>query len=117
MSSETQSVAFMLPVLPDRIEQDRRVMRDLWNGERRAEHEAARKRLGITRESAWLQPVPDGAVVVVLVESPDLDAALAGVATSTEPFVRWFRDHCREVHGVDLEAGFPPPEQLLDFRA
>ncbi len=38
-------------------------------------------------------------------------------ATSEEPFDRWFRDHVREVHGVDLTAGFPPPEQILDYRA
>jgi hypothetical protein len=25
--------------------------------------------------------------------------------------------HIKEVHGMDLPEGFPPPEQLLDFRA
>jgi hypothetical protein len=29
----------------------------------------------------------------------------------------WFREQVREVHGVSLEDGFPPPEQILDFRA
>jgi len=38
------------------------------------------------------------------------------LATSQEPFDQWFRGHIHEVHAIDLTAGFPPPEQLLDFR-
>ena len=30
---------------------------------------------------------------------------------------RWFRDHVREVHGVNVEDCFPPPKQIMDFRA
>jgi hypothetical protein len=29
----------------------------------------------------------------------------------------WFRDHVRDEHGIALEDGFPPPEQILDFDA
>ncbi len=29
----------------------------------------------------------------------------------------WFREQVRDVHGINLEDGFPPPEQILDFRA
>jgi hypothetical protein len=39
------------------------------------------------------------------------------MAESDEPFDRWFRDHVRDVHGVSLEDGFEPPEQVLDFRS
>jgi hypothetical protein len=28
----------------------------------------------------------------------------------------WFREHERDVHGINLEDSFPPPEQILDFR-
>jgi hypothetical protein len=38
------------------------------------------------------------------------------LATSQEPFDQWFREHIRNVHGMDLAAGFPPPEQVLDYR-
>ena len=44
-------------------------------------------------------------------------AAFKTIATSEDPFDRWFRDHVREVHGVALEEGFTPPEQILDFRS
>jgi hypothetical protein len=49
-------------------------------------------------------------------EADDLQAAFALIGSSDEPFDRWFRDHVKDVHGIALEEGFPPPEQILDFR-
>lgn len=117
MSSEVQTVAFTIPLLPGTTEIDRRAMNSCWHGERRSEYEASRKRLGITREGVWIQPGPDGDVALAVIEAADIKAALAGISTSQEPFDVWLRDHCRTVHGVDLEAGFPPPELVLDYRA
>lgn len=70
----------------------------------------------MTREAVWIQSTPGGDMAVVLMEADDLEAALKVIATSDEPFDRWFRDHVRDVHGIALEEGFPPPEQILDFR-
>ncbi len=28
----------------------------------------------------------------------------------------WFRDVIREVHGIELTKGFPPPELMLGYR-
>jgi hypothetical protein len=64
----------------------------------------------------WIQSTPGGDVAVVVIEAPDVQAAMGGLATSEEPFDRWFREHIRDVHGIDLAEGLPPPEQLLDFR-
>lgn len=112
----TQAIAFAVPLLPGKTETDRAVMRSCADGERAAGHHASRERHGVTREAVWIQPTPDGDVAVVVLEARDIGAALQGIATSEEPFDRWFRDHCRDVHGIDLEAGFPPPEQVLDYR-
>jgi hypothetical protein len=112
-----ESVGFVLPLLPGKIETDRAVMRSCWNGERKASHHAARERLGITREAVWIQQTPTGDVVIVYMEADDLQAAVEGMASSQEPFDRFFREHVREVHGLNLEDGFTPPEQILDFRA
>ena len=110
-------IGFVVPLLPGKREVDRGVMRSCWDGERRASHRAARARLGITREAVWIQPTPAGDVAVVYMEADDLPAALEGMAASQEPFDRWFREHVRDVHGVDLEQGMAPPEQILDYRA
>jgi hypothetical protein len=79
---------------------------------------ASRERAGIAREAVWIQSTPEGDVAVVLIEAADVQAAMGALATSEEPFDQWFREHIRDVHGIDLAADeFPPPEQVLEFRA
>lgn len=109
-------MAFAVPLLPGKSDADRAAMRSCGDGGRRAAHGSSRERLGITKESVWIQTTPAGDVAVVHLEAHDLDAALRGMAVSDEPFDRWFREHVRDVHGLALEEGFPPPEQVLDFR-
>jgi hypothetical protein len=65
----------------------------------------------------WIQSTPDGDVGVVVLEAPDIEAAMAAMATSNELFDQWFREHIRDVHGIDLAESAPPPEQVLDYRA
>jgi len=112
-----QATAFVVPLLPGKTETDRSAMRSCWHGDRKAAYESSRKRLGITRESVWIQNTPGGDVAVVVLEAHDLQTALNGVGASQEPFDAWFREHARDVHGISLETGFPPPEQVLDFRS
>ena len=45
------------------------------------------------------------------------DPAGSGMAASDQPHDRWFREYVLDVHGVDLAESFPPPEQVLDYRA
>jgi len=85
------------------------------HGERKVAYQASRQRLGITREGGWLQLTP-GDVAVFYLEADDLYAALNGLATSTDPFDTWFRELTREIHGIDLAGGLPPPEQAVDYR-
>ncbi len=112
-----QTIGFIAPLLPGKTETDRSAMISCWRGERKGAYEHSRRQLGITREAIFLQSTPNGDVAVVYWEATDVGAALKGLATSEEPFERWFRGHVREVHGVNVEDGFPPPEQVLDFRA
>ncbi|MBV9422960.1 MAG: hypothetical protein JOZ98_08625 [Solirubrobacterales bacterium] len=112
-----QSVAFAAPILPGRTDDDREAMRSCSHGERKVAFESSRARHGITREAVWIQPTPAGDVAVVYIEGEDLQATFTGLGSSQEPFDSWFRAMTREIHGIDLEQGFPPPEQLIDFRA
>jgi len=110
-----EAVAFTLPILPGKTDTDREVMHSFWHGERQADFRASRERHGITREAAWIQETPDGNAAIIYLEADNLDAALQGIATSTDPFDRWFRDYVRDVHGYDLEESAPPPELVLDY--
>jgi hypothetical protein len=109
------AVAFVLPLLPGKTDADRSAMTSCWQGDRKHAFRASRERHGITREAVWIQEIPEGDVVIVYLEADDLEAALQGVGRSGEPFDAWFREHVREVHGIRLEEGFSPPEQVLDF--
>ena len=112
-----EATGLAIPLLPGKTEQDRAVMISCWRGERREEFAASRKRHGITREAVFVQATPDGDVVVLYLEAHDIDAAVNSLATSEDPFDQWFRDHVLEVHGLSLSDGFPPPEQIMDYRA
>jgi hypothetical protein len=113
---QMQCIAFAAPILPGKTETDRSAMQSCSDGERKEAFESSRQRHGITREAVWIQQTPDGDIAVVYLEADDLEAAFAGLGSSQEPFDRWFRDVIREVHGIDLAEGFPPPAQLLDYR-
>lgn len=111
-----QSVAFAVPILPGKTETDRAAMASCADGEKQREHQASRSRHGVSRESVWIQQTPAGDLAVVYLEADDLQAALQGYGSSSDPFDVWFRELLKDVHGIDLAAGFPPPEQVLDFR-
>jgi hypothetical protein len=111
-----QTIGFIAPLLPGKTEEDRSAMISCWRGERQEAYEASRRRLGISREAIYIQSTPIGDVAVVYWEADDVEAALKGMAISEDPFDRWFRDHVRDVHGINVEDGFPPPEQVVDLR-
>lgn len=110
-----QSVAFALPLLPGQTDADRDALGSCWTGSRRERFGDARRRAGVAREAVWIQPSGGQDVAVIYLEADDLAAAFTMLATSTEPFDRWFREHVRRVHGIDLGDGFTPPELVLDF--
>lgn len=110
------AIAFAVPVMPGQADLDRQAMTSCWHGDRREQHAESRRRLGITRESVWIQSTPAGELAVVVLEGPDLGAALDGLANSTSEFDVWFRDHISAVHGIDLQAGLAPSKQILDYR-
>ena len=101
----SQSVGFVIPLLPGKTETERAALASMDSGERKADAKASRDRHGITRESAWIQSTPMGDLVAVYLEAEDLGAALGGIGTSTDPFDVWFREHNMDVHGVDLAVG------------
>ena len=110
-----QSVAFAVPLLPGQTEAARIALASCWSGARKEAYQDARRRAGIIREAAWIQPGQGGDIAVVYLEADDLAAAFTILGTSAEQFDRWFRGHVRQVHGIALEEGFTAPELVLDF--
>jgi hypothetical protein len=110
------SAAF--PILAGKTDQARRFASDVV-GARRREFDESQARFGSTRETWALQSTPDGDLMLVWFEAPDIEKGFATLAESTEPFDVWFRQQVQEITGFDL--GAPPddalPEVLVDWTA
>lgn len=81
---------------------------------RRDEFGRSRDRAGITRQVVWLQP--DADLAVVRTDAEDPHTALEALATSPEPFDRWYAEQELNVHGRPLHLAGGPPELLADYR-
>jgi hypothetical protein len=106
------------PVLPGKSEQARAFAREI-AGPRRRDFDDSQARISATRETWAIQSTPDGELMLVWFETPDIEKAFATLAESSEPFDVWFRQQALEVSGVDLgsPAEEPPPEVVVDWKA
>ena len=112
------SLAMAFPILPGKTEQWKHFNQEM-AGPRHSEYEASRKRLGETREAAYLQHTPQGDMAVIYAEAQDVQRVFEGFGRSQEPFDVWFREQVKEIHGVDLSQPLPGPlpEAFTDWRA
>jgi hypothetical protein len=86
---------------------------EAWSGEltgpRRAEFEDMNQRHGLTEHRAYLQPLPDGNYLVLVVVEGDAAAGfLPSVAQSDHDFDRWFTQSVVDLHEFDLSGPMPP---------
>ena len=65
-----------------------------------------------TDEAYWLQPGPEGDLLIVI-SNRDQDAFMEIMANPQTDFDRWFRDQLQEVFGSDENAPPSPPNELL----
>jgi hypothetical protein len=84
-------------------------------GSRRAEFEDFHRRVGLSKESWYLQQSPQGELFVLVIEGDPL-GAVQKLGASNESFDVWFRERAKEVHGVDFSQPLPgpPPEQVFE---
>jgi hypothetical protein len=110
-------VCFALPVIDGRTGDARAFFFEL-EQQRKAEFDASERRIGITKESWYLQQTPRGDLVIGYMESPDFAAALGAFAQSADAFDVWFKQRMLTITGVDLNnppAG-PLSEQLSSYQ-
>ena len=72
-------------------------------GKRNAEYQAARARIGVQRESVFLQSSKAGDAVVFYWLAADPQTSLKKLIASTAAFDEWLRVTAREAHPVSLE--------------
>jgi len=107
MSTEA-GIAF--PLLPGKRDALDRLVRAL-TGERKSEYDTAQAT--VLRESWFVQSTPQGDLIIVHFDAPDVEAVFAGLATSQEPFDVWFRDQVLDITGVDLSQPSPGTSECV----
>lgn len=82
-------------------------------GERKAEFEASRERMGLLREHVWRQ----GDAYVIVGESADPAETAEKFRTSEDPFDVWMREQVSTFAGVDFSQPSPRNTVMLDWTA
>jgi hypothetical protein len=80
---------------------------------RRDELAASRERVGITRQVVWSHPPSD--MAIVRIDADDPAAAIRALASSDDPFDRWYAQRECELHGTALLPDEAVPEVLADY--
>jgi len=108
-------IALTLPVSPSKVEAWRRFCQEL-SGSRLWAYVASRRTLGVTHERLVLVETPVGSMVVMSLDSADIEAALGKIVASRLPFDTWYRERMLELHGISF-ADYqlyrePPPSPI-----
>jgi hypothetical protein len=113
-----EQVCFALPVITGKTA-DARTFLSALDGPRKAEFDRSERRIGIVKESWFLQRLEHGDILIGYMESPNFAGSLQQFAQSRDDFDLWFKSQMREVTGVDLNnpPSGPLSEQLSRYEA
>jgi len=86
-------------------------------GPRKEEFAAFNERMELTLHRAWLIGRREGPLVIAVFDGPGADTFLQKLASSEEPFDKWFRKRISECHDFDLSKlnAMPKPELYMDW--
>jgi len=104
-------VTVLAPILSGRTDDHLRFCRDI--EKRRSEHDASRRRHGITMERIFLQSLPGRAVALTHLQGPGADSLLVDLAVSQDLYDRWFLAQIEWLHGIDVRVRVPPAPDLV----
>jgi hypothetical protein len=94
------ALAFAVPILPGRTEEAKQLAQQL-QGPGCQAHEESRRRLGITEEQIWIQPMTQGDLALFYLEAEHPDQVFPGLASSADPVDLWLRNELA-IQGLDL---------------
>lgn len=86
-------------------------------GSRFADFDASERRINILVENWYLQRMGGAEFFTIYVEGPDINASMGAFAASQDPFDSWFKAQVRELTGIDISAGPPPPDAIAETLA
>ena len=101
------------PILPGKSDDFRRFAQEAVGNQQ--EYEGYRRRCGLTRELAWIQPTPQGDLLIVLLEGDDPIKGNRIFAASDHPYDRWFKQQLQSITGIDFNQPLPGAPELTAF--
>jgi hypothetical protein len=109
------TLAFAAPCVPGGSDVLRRLAREV-QGARQQEFDTFHARVGLERESWYLQQTPQGEMCIVYLVGDDPVRSIQTLAASSHPFDQWVKEEVKLVHGIDFNqppAG-PLPEVIVE---
>jgi hypothetical protein len=103
---------YAYPILPGKEDAAQAATAELL-GSRRAEYDEFQRRSGVERESYFLQRGPQGSMVIVVGEGSDQSGGLSAFDPEHHDIDRYMLETLRDLTGVDITQGDPPPPPEL----
>lgn len=82
-------------------------------GARREQHDASRRRLGVSSERCWIQGTPMGDFMILLLEGADPVRANVEFAASQDSYDVWFKASAGAALGADFSQPIPVRPELV----
>ena len=109
-------IAMAFPVLPGKTEKAREILKSL-KTKHAKEFAALEKMIKTTKEAIFLQPTPQGDLIIDYFECTSPQKSMEIMAKSKAKFAVWVKNEIKDFSGIDLNviSKEPLPEQLLLF--
>lgn len=111
--NDIKKFAYSFPILEDKIDQWLNFANEV-NTTRKEEFSKMHKRIGVKKESWFLQNSTEGYSVLVYTEA-DNEEFMANFKKDQSEFSDWFRKKVSELQNVDLDHKTEMPVKVLDW--
>lgn len=108
-----KKLAYSFPILNEKLGEWLDFAKKV-NTSRNSEFTEMHARIGVTKESWYLQKTSIGHDVVIYTEAKD-ENFIENFKNDTSPFSNWFRNEVARLQDIDLNAQSVPPELILDW--
>ncbi|SHI76751.1 hypothetical protein SAMN04488096_104168 [Mesonia phycicola] len=105
--------AYSFPILKDKVEKWLNFAKEV-NTTRKHEFTAMHARIGVTKESWYLQETTKGYDVVVYTEAKDENFML-NFKNDDSNFSKWFRNEVAQLQDINLNTRTKMPKLVLDW--
>jgi hypothetical protein len=103
-----QSICLAVPILTGKSDSVRAMFKTV-REERMKDYDRAQKNAGIEKEQDFLQVTPMGDMLLLYIESKDIQKTFMAIASSKDPFDLWFKEEMKKNTGVDFSQPMQGP--------